>query len=376
MQRVLERTEKIPLDVSRYPTGLDEKVQNLERTVLLQHQNRGARVVGIVGLGGVGKTTVAKEFFNLHISNYHRSSFLFDVRENAARGSLNSLQSKLLHDLTKSNKVQIYNTADGITKLTRFLSSSHEVLIVLDDVDHVDHLNALLLPVKDVLHSGSLILVTSRRMDVLTSSDIPESSIYKLTGLNRQQSQKLFCSHAFHQSHPVLGFEHEVEKFLDVCDGLPLSLKVLGALLRGKEDMAYWKAQLCEISEVLPADIHGSLKISYDSLNPREKQIFLDIACFFIGEDRDTAIRIWDGSSWDGWLGFRNLENKCLVEVDDKNRIRMHDHLRDLGRDMAKNEQGCQLRLWRPSEDLTNQSPVSIFEALLAFKLANCDLKF
>ena len=198
MQRVLERTEKIPLDVSRYPTGLDEKVQNLERTVLLQHQNRGARVVGIVGLGGVGKTTVAKEFFNLHISNYHRSSFLFDVRENAARGSLNSLQSKLLHDLTKSNKVQIYNTADGITKLTRFLSSSHEVLIVLDDVDHVDHLNALLLPVKDGLHSGSLILVTSRRMDVLTSSDIPKSSIYKLTGLNRQQSQKLFCSHAFH----------------------------------------------------------------------------------------------------------------------------------------------------------------------------------
>ena len=91
VQRVLERTKKIPLDVSRYPTGLDEKVQNLERTVLLQHQNRGARVVGIVGLGGVGKTTMAKEFFNLHISNYHRSSFLFDVRENAARGSLNSL---------------------------------------------------------------------------------------------------------------------------------------------------------------------------------------------------------------------------------------------------------------------------------------------
>jgi hypothetical protein len=356
VQRVVEKMEKIPLHVSPYPTGLAEKVKDLESTVLLQQPNGGARVVEIVGLGGVGKTTLAKEFFNLHSSNYHRSCFLFDVREIAATG-LNDLQSKLLRELTKLNKVQIENTHEGIPMLTRYLSSSQEALIVLDDVDHVEHLEALLLPVKDVLHSGSLILVTSRNKDVLTSSDIPESSIYRLTGLSRQQSQELFCSHAFRQSHPVLGFEQEVNKFLDVCHGLPLSLKVFGALLRGKEDMVYWKAQLCEISEVLPSDIQGSLKISYDSLNPREKQIFLDIACFFIGEDKDTAIRIWDGSNWGGWLGFVNLENKCLVEVDNKNRIRMHDHLRDMGRNMAKNEPGCPLRLWRTT-DLNDQSPV------------------
>jgi Leucine-rich repeat (LRR) protein len=360
VQRVLDKMEKIPLHVSPYPTGLDEKIKDLERTVLLQHQRGGARVVGIVGLGGIGKTTLAKEFFNLHRSDYHRSCFLFDVRENAATGFLNKLQMRLLRELTKLNNEEIYNTHEGKAMLTRYLSSSHESLIVLDDVEHIEHLDALLLPIKDVIHSSSLILVTSRNKDVLISSAIPESSIYRLTGLSRQQSQELFCSHAFHRSHPVLGFQQEVNMFLDVCDGLPLSVKVFGALLRGNEDLEYWKAQYREISESqsLPPDIQRSLKISYDSLNPREKQIFLDIACFFIGEDRDTAIRIWDGSSWGGWLGFRNLENKCLVEVDNKNCIRMHDHLRDLGRDIAKNEPGCPLRLWCPAEDLNTQSPV------------------
>jgi hypothetical protein len=66
---------------------------------------------------------------------------------------------------------------------------------------------------------------------------------------------------------------------------------------------------------MLPSDILSRLRISYDALDKEEKHIFLDIACFFIGEDRDTAIRIWDGSDWDGWLSLKNLQNRCLVEV-------------------------------------------------------------
>jgi len=198
MQRVLDKMGKIPLHVSPYPTGLDEKIKDLERTILLQHQRDGARVVGITGLGGIGKMTLAKEFFNLHRSDYHRSCFLFDVREKVATRFLNKLQMKLLRELTKLNNEEIDNTHEGKVMLTMYLSSSHESLIVLDDVDHIEHLDALLLPIKDVFHSGSLILVTSQNKDVLISLVIPASSIYRLTGLNLQQSQELFCSHAFH----------------------------------------------------------------------------------------------------------------------------------------------------------------------------------
>jgi hypothetical protein len=189
-----------------------------------------------------------------------------------------------------------------------------------------------------------------------------ESFIYKQTGLNRQHSQELFCSHAFNQPYPVIGFEKEVEKLLDVCKGLPLCLKVIGALVCGK-DLKYWEAQFNKISKIIPNDILSSLKISYDNLDPEEKKIFLDIACFFIGEHRETVIRIWNGSGWEGWLGLRNLENRCLVEVDGENRIRMNDHLRDLGRDMAEKEPSeCPRRIWRVTDNLlhnlSGQSPV------------------
>jgi hypothetical protein len=183
-------------------------------------------------------------------------------------------------------------------------------------------------PVKDALSSSSLILVTSRNKDVLTSFGIVETSIYKLEGLNPQHSQELFCLHAFGQPHPAAQFQRVVEEFLDACQGLPLSLQVIGALLHGKDDLKYWKEQLHKISKILPEDIQSILKISYDGLDPEEKQIFLDIACFFTREremkrnymeirpDRDTAIRIWDGSGWNGWLGLRNLQNRCLVDVE------------------------------------------------------------
>lgn len=76
--------------------------------------------------------------------------------------------------------------------------------------------------------------------------------------------------------------------------------------MHGKIDFKYWEAQFHKIRKALPTDIHSRLRISYDSLDEEEKQIFLHVACFFIGEDRDTAIRIWEGSGWEGWLGLRN----------------------------------------------------------------------
>lgn len=217
----------------------------------------------------------------------------------------------------------------------------------------MNQLNALLVPVKKSIQPGSLILVTSRNKDVLTNGGIVESHIYKLEGLDPQRSQELFCLHAFGQPHPVAGsdFERLVKEFLVGCQGLPLSLEVIGALLYGNNDLGFWEAQLKEISNKLHDDILGRLRISYAGLDPKEQQMFLDVACFFIGQDINTAIRIWDGSGWNGWLGVRKLENRCLMEVDSKNCITMHDHLKDLGRSIGETDPSS-YRLWRPTDNL------------------------
>eukprot|EP00253_Pinus_taeda_P034138 PITA_34138 len=345
VQQVVEKARKPPLDVAKYPTGLNKKIKDVDRTLSLQRQSEKATILGIVGFGGVGKTTLAKQFFNRERSNYSRSCFLFDVRSR----NLPSLQSSLLMELINLN-AQINSVAEGKGMLKEKLKrDSQRSLIILDDIDHIDQLDALCAPVKDTIDVGSLILITSRNKDVLRRSGIGESSIYTLKGINTEQSQELFCWHAFGKSRPVVGFEEVVKKFLNICNGLPLSLKVLGSLLHGEDDLKLWNAQLRKTSKVVPEDIGSTLRISYDALDKEEQQIFLDIACFFIGKDRDAAIRVWDGSNWEGLLGLWKLENRCLVEVDGENCLRMHDHLRDLGRGIAEH-------LEHPRENMSRQS--------------------
>ncbi|XP_059065988.1 disease resistance protein L6 isoform X1 [Cryptomeria japonica] len=123
----------------------------------------------------------------------------------------------------------------------------------------------------------------------------------------------------------------------------------MGGLVFGS-DKAYWKLQLDVVKERLHKDIKDTLKISYDALEEDQKQIFMDIAYFFIGKDVGRAISIWKASSWRAEHALQTLKDKCLVEVKlvfDENRkyeyeptfvLRMHDQLRDLGREMADNE--------------------------------------
>eukprot|EP00253_Pinus_taeda_P032554 PITA_32554 len=345
------------LYVSEYPKGLEGKLKDFETTMSLQQEDGKVRVIGIVGLGGVGKTTLAKEFFNNQGSKYKRLCILEDIRDNP----LTTLQKYLLKDLTQKDE-EIRSINEGKGKLRRLLPSS-DCLIILDDVDNIEQLEALLYPAKDALKSSSLILVTSRNKDVLIRSQIPETSMYMLQGLDPEHSRELFCWYAFRKPHPAVGFDKEVEKFLGACLGLPLSIKVFGSLLCGINDLNHWEAQFRKISNMLPGDIQGRLRISYDGLDEEEKNIFLDIACFFRGEKRDRVIRILNRTGWEGTLGLWKLENRCLVQVDSENRLRMHDHVRDMGRYLAEKEPpDGELRLWNPTAnlflELSGQLPV------------------
>ncbi|KAH9289157.1 hypothetical protein KI387_033274, partial [Taxus chinensis] len=330
------------------PVGLDELVQDFERISLQSPQNLEAvQLVGIWGMGGSGKTTISKEIFKRKRSSFDKCSFMFDVRDCAARYDLRSLKEKLLNDLGV-NHLPVDNVDEGSGVLTsRF--SSVRALIVLDDVDHVDQLDALL-PGADILRPDSLVIVTTREMRVLTSRNI--SAIYEMPRLKMVDAKQLFSWHAFSQPSPPSGYEDLVEMFATACGGLPLSLKVLGSQLCGRS-MDYWESQSIKFAGILPTDINQSLRLSYDALDEEEREMFLDIACFFAGEEKSLAITVWDGSGWNGLRGLETLVNKCLVDLDEQNCIRMHDYLRDMGREMASKV--SPYRAWYPDQNLNIQ---------------------
>ncbi|XP_059064075.1 disease resistance protein Roq1-like [Cryptomeria japonica] len=347
----LKVMKSVPLWVAEHPLGLDEMVKGFQSVA----SEGNVKITGIVGMGGSGKTTLAKELFNINFSSFERCSFVSDVRDAASRNALLDKQKKLLTDLGVHH-LSFDSVDEGKAVLGNRLGS-HRGLIVLDDVDHIDQLNALL-PNKDNLGSESMVIVTSRELGVLKLWGL--SCIYKMPGLNRSHAEQLFCWHAFLQHFPPTGFETLVQDFLKACNGLPLSLKVLGAQLYGEKSKDYWKSLLNKLSRVLPGDIQKSLQLSYDALDEEEKEMFLDVACFLIGEWKSTAIAVWDGMHWSGLHGLQTLVNKCLVELVDERdyrrghffyeeKLRMHDHLRDMGREIASRHSSN--RLWQPQID-------------------------
>ncbi|GLJ33276.1 hypothetical protein SUGI_0669470 [Cryptomeria japonica] len=296
VNRVLKEIKNVPFEVAKHPIGLEEAVKDFETTTLQSaERHHTVQIVGIWGMGGSGKTTLSKQIYNNKYAIMDKSSFLLDVRDAASRSKLHKKQKKILEDLGLQG-VSIENIEEGKMILSSRLQSIR-VLIVLDDIDTVDQLDALV-PKRDSLGWGSLIVVTSREFEFLRSWGI--SSMYKMKALDPPHAKQLFCWHAFLQPSPHQGFEDLVENFLNVCYGLPQSLKVFGAQLYNISNKNYWETQLEKISRILPKDIKERLKISYDALDDEEKQAFLDTACFFLGEEKTKAIAVWDGSGSNG----------------------------------------------------------------------------
>ncbi|GLJ39304.1 hypothetical protein SUGI_0802100 [Cryptomeria japonica] len=374
-----KQKRKIPLQVAKYEVGLDEVVKDFHNHCQRNGEMRD-KIIGIFGMGGSGKTTLSKYLFNSKHSEFSKSTILFDVRENHVKGKLNSLQRKLLSDLEgPKNQDEFCSIEEGIACIKVCLEKSREskFLIVIDDVDQQKQLDALL--PTDALNPNSLVIVTTRDERLLIQAGV--RVCYKMKVMNPQHSRELFCWHAFHRQSYKSGFDNLVDSFVDVCGGLPLALQVMGGHVFGS-DKVYWKLQLDVVKERPHKDIKDTLKISYDSLEEDQKQIFMDIACFFIGESVSKSMSIWKASGWRAEHAIQTLKDKCLVEVqtcfDGVHTFhkrchyepgfvwRMHDHLRDLGRDMADYETSHPRRLWRPEDRIVDMRQIERFQDTLA----------
>jgi hypothetical protein len=106
--------------------------------------------------------------------------------------------------------------------------------------------------------------------------------------------------------------------------GLPLALVVLGCFLKGRS-IDEWKSELEKLQRTPHDKIQKILRISFDSLDSSTKDIFLDVACFFIVMDKEDAIKILDGLISLQRVVYPILIRRSLVTIDYENKLKMHN---------------------------------------------------
>lgn len=94
-------------------------------------------------MGAIGKTALAKFVYNQVVDNFESSSFLSNIQETSRNlGGLQYLQSKLASDILSQEPEDFANEEEGISMLKERLHNK-KALILLNDVDNIDQLNAL-----------------------------------------------------------------------------------------------------------------------------------------------------------------------------------------------------------------------------------------
>jgi len=287
-------------------------------------------------MGGIGKTTIAEEVSNRSCSEYEGCCFLAKVSDKLGRHGIALLKKELFSTLLAED-VKI-DSPNGLSNNIQRRIGRMKVLIVLDDVKEEDQLE-ILFGTLDWFRSDSRIIVTTRDKQVLITNEVDD--IYEVGVLNYSEALELFNLNAFNQSHLEMEYYELSKKVIDYAKGIPLVLKVLAHLLRGK-DKEVWESQLDKLKRLPSKKVHDVMRLSYDDLDRLEQKYVLDIACFFNGLrlkvdymklllkdfESDNAVAV----------GLERLKDKALITISEDNVISMHDILQEIGREVVRQE--------------------------------------
>ncbi len=309
--------------------GIENKLQQV-RKMLDIHS-----IVGLVRMGGIGKTTLSKHIYNYEKmrKQFERFSFLEDVK-NRSEASLKQLYRDLCGQKWKDSDVnmQLKNIEQCIVM--------GKVLLVVDDASEED-LKKLLVHAFKVAKNGSKVIVTTRRQDVLYDYC---NAIYDVGLLDENDALKLFSNYAFHEvkDEDRQQLDDQAKNIINACGKLPLTLEVIGQFLK-KYNFLNWRADrhmakaLQRLQEAKSFDgcsddkkLWGRLKMNYDDLAKDEQSMFLDFACIFCEISNINPFfdvrKDWFARIWDSPIGIQNLINRSLINWNlDIESLVMHD---------------------------------------------------
>ncbi|TKY68181.1 TMV resistance protein N [Spatholobus suberectus] len=349
--------------------GIDNHIARIQS--LLHLDSPAIRFIGIWGMGGIGKTTIARQIYHKLVLQFGSSSLLLNGQEEIERHGIHRIREKCLSELLQGD-----HTFSGSSFSYERLKRT-KVLLILDDVNNWDQLKYLIGDIGN-FGQGSRIIVTSRDKQVLKNAKADE--IYEVEVMNFEDSLKLFSLSAFKENRPIETYMDLSVKVLNYARGIPLALNALGSLLYGRTREA-WESELkkLEMLEKRPdPKIFNVLKLSYDGLDEEQKDIFLDIACFHRGQEEIVVAQTLDSCGFSANIGMDVLKDRCLISVLE-GRIVMHDLIQEMGQEIVRqqcvNNPGKRSRLWNVEDIYTVLKKNKGKDAIQCILLDICKIK-
>ncbi|KAK4275510.1 hypothetical protein QN277_018581 [Acacia crassicarpa] len=347
------------------------------------------KMVGLYGIGGSGKTTLAIE-----VGKKVEQLKLFDkvVKVVVSRPpNVGNIQEEIkektgLQFDEKTNEARAQRLISGLIKM--------KVLIILDDVWSNLNLQEIGIPPNE----NCRILLTTRNRDVCDSMCCERT--FELSLLTREEAWDLFMMYANLTNDSFNKLDDVGRKIVDECKGLPIAVVTVGSALRGKGTEA-WKSTLRRLQHSVPLDVDESsrgpyacLKLSYDYLPSLAQQLFL--LCSIFPEDHEIhtedLIRFAKGTLKFHEIAYtmedarneilvsiKGLLDSCLLMHTDKQVcVKMHDLVRDVALWITKKQDQAILvdrdvvsRMLGENETLRETKAISLWNLEKNFKLSN-----
>ncbi|RLN03861.1 hypothetical protein C2845_PM13G24000 [Panicum miliaceum] len=287
------------LDESAEIFGRDDDKAAAVKLLLDQQDQRSVQVLPIIGMGGLGKTTLAKMVYNdCTIQEHFELRMWHCVSENFEATAV----VRSVIELASNGRCNLPDTMELLLQRLQEVIGRKRFLLILDDVWNEDQLkwddDLKPLLCSSIGGLGSMIVVTSRSQKVASiMGTLPPR---ELACLSEEDSWELFSKKAF-----CKGVE-EQEEFITVgklivnkCKGLPLALKTMGGLMSSKHQIKEWEA-IAESNRGGNNEVLSILKLSYMHLSSEMKQCFVFCAVFpkDYEMDKDKLIQLWTANNF------------------------------------------------------------------------------